>query len=548
MRHDRDAGFVCPFCDAALAPATVDAGACSSCHRALEVCERYRLREVLGRGGMARVYLGEDRDGRRVAVKVLGLRRESAADDGDDDGWATWEMFERSSRVLSGLQHPNLPRVFAFAREADRLVLVRELFDGGTLAERIAAGRRLEAAAMHRLADTMLQLLAYLHGLVPPVIHRDIKPANIMFRTMADWDPVLVDFDTVAAPEGLRSGLTIVASLGYSAPEQLAGEASPASDLYELGATLLHLATGTPPEKLPRRHGRFELDGALDELDPALRQVLTRLVEPDPDERYGHADGALADLRHEPAVREAPASPPSLSKSAESRRPSLRTVLTIAAVLVFFGLIIFLFARGESSHIKSERRDCDSRVARACWRLGTHYENGKGVTRDLPRSVRLYRKACELGYGLGCAFLADMLSWGKGTLVDAQGSTAAYLKACKIGHLRSCAAACWRVKEGTGTSADPLRARTLCERGCNGGDSYSCNNLALFYKHGVTVARDLSRAERLFDLACRKKDGAACHNLAEMVRQRNPSRARALDRQGCKLKNAAACTAVKNGR
>jgi serine/threonine protein kinase len=97
-----------------------------------------------------------------------------------------------------------------------------------------------------------------LHARVPPVLHRDIKPANVILRP--DGAPVLVDFGAVrtvfrAAAEG---GSTVVGTFGYMPFEQYMGQASPASDLYALGATLLHVITGRGPAEFatPRRRGR----------------------------------------------------------------------------------------------------------------------------------------------------------------------------------------------------------------------------------------------------------------------------------------------------
>ncbi|HEY3356400.1 MAG TPA: serine/threonine-protein kinase [Polyangia bacterium] len=281
----------CPSCDAPIDAAGLAAGVCPACAGALVACERYRIRELLGRGGMATVYgATREPDGARVAVKVLVPRAP-----GD---WLAWDLFERSSRVLAGLSHPALPTVYDFARAAPaRLLLVREIFDGGTLAERIRVeDRRLTVGQVRRLLEALLQLLAYLHALVPPVVHRDTKPSNIMFRTAADWDPVLVDFDTIAAAPGQGTGLTIVATPGYTAPEQLGGDAGPASDLFSLGATLLFVVTHVEPDALPRAHGRFVLGDALAGLDPRLAAVLLQLVEPDRAARYAHAAEALRDL------------------------------------------------------------------------------------------------------------------------------------------------------------------------------------------------------------------------------------------------------------
>jgi serine/threonine protein kinase len=241
---------------------------------------------------MATVYEAvREPDGARVAVKVLVPRSR-----GD---WLAWELFERSTRVLQGLRHPALPRVHAFARgEAARLVLVREVFDGATLFERIRRqDRRLTPAQVRRLLERLLELLAYLQALVPPVVHRDVKPSNIMFRTAADWDAVLVDFDTVAPPKGLGSGLTIVGTPGYAAPEQFAATACPASDVYGLGATMLFVVTHLDADDLPRDGGRFDVADHLRGLSQGTAAIIRRMVEPGLEHRYACAADALHDLR-----------------------------------------------------------------------------------------------------------------------------------------------------------------------------------------------------------------------------------------------------------
>ena len=269
------------------------------------VCGCFRVTELLGKGGMGLVYGAvREPDGQRVAVKVLSL--------GHGADWKGYELFERGTQVLMQLRHPALPTIHAFEKsETGRLVLVRERFDGGSLEDRVLREKRVVGPAEPaRFLVAMLDLLAYLHGRVPPVLHRDIKAPNIMFRGAADWDPVLVDFDTVAAPGSQATRTTLVVSPGYTAPEQYAGDVSPASDLYSLGATLLLLATRTLPDELPRRDGRFLLAGRLDSLDPTLREVVQRLVEPEKARRYASAADVLADLRraksppHPPPVPE----------------------------------------------------------------------------------------------------------------------------------------------------------------------------------------------------------------------------------------------------
>jgi hypothetical protein len=253
---------------------------------------------------MGTVYDARDvTDGSAVAVKLVTLK------DGAD--WKVFELFERGTEVLQQLRHPCLPKLHAFEKTAaGALVLVRERFDGGSLEQRVLERhRRYSSDELRRMLETLLELLEYLHGRSPPVLHRDIKASNIMFRSEADEAPVLVDFDTVAAPGDQTRRTTLVVSPGYTAPEQYAGDVSPASDLYSLGATMLLAATGTHPDELPRRDGRFLVDDQLRHLPDDLRAVIRKLVEPEKRNRFARAEEALAALR---AKAPAPQAPPLL--------------------------------------------------------------------------------------------------------------------------------------------------------------------------------------------------------------------------------------------
>jgi serine/threonine protein kinase len=154
-----------------------------------------------------------------------------------------------------------------------------------------------------------------------------------MFRTPTDWDPVLVDFDSVALPEAKRSGLTIVGTPGYCAPEQFAGIVSPAGDLFSLGATMLFVATHTEPDRLARVDGRFQLGNLLGGVPARVRRVLERLVEPERHDRLATAAEALAMLR-EPAQTSAPVHPPPTRKRGGNER-YLAIPVFLMAIFVF---------------------------------------------------------------------------------------------------------------------------------------------------------------------------------------------------------------------
>jgi serine/threonine protein kinase len=162
-------------------------------------------------------------------------------------------------------------------------------------------GRHLALAEVLSLFVDLLGVLDYLHSRVPPVLHRDIKPANLILRP--DGSIALVDFGAVRnvfrAPED--DGSTVVGTYGHMPYEQYMGQASPASDLYALGATLLHLITGRAPPEFMTTAGRLEVPPGLPFGD-SLREILVRLLAPAQADRFQSAREVRAALLGVPAA------------------------------------------------------------------------------------------------------------------------------------------------------------------------------------------------------------------------------------------------------
>jgi serine/threonine protein kinase len=254
------------------------------------VAGRYEILRELGHGSFGRTFLARDRTGERmVAIKVLDRR-------GDVD-WKAYELFEREAAVLRSLRHHGIPEVHDSFRDVwdggPAAFLVLEYVEGVSVDQIIEEQRQLEPAEVVHLFLELLGILDYLHGRVPPVLHRDIKPSNIILR--ADGTPALVDFGSVRRVflGAEEAGSTIVGTYGYMPYEQYMGQASPASDLYALGATFLHLLTGRPPRDFMAAEGRIEVPDPLPG-DPRLTTVLARMLRPSPAERFLNA----RDVRH----------------------------------------------------------------------------------------------------------------------------------------------------------------------------------------------------------------------------------------------------------
>ncbi|WP_199288979.1 serine/threonine-protein kinase [Pseudanabaena sp. FACHB-1998] len=249
--------------------------------------DRYRITSLLGKGGMAITYAAADIQSQHdVAIKVLSLRQASQ--------WKAIELFEREAKVLASLHHPQIPQYldyFYIDLESDRrFYLVQELIVGESLAT--LAPQRLTEASVIDIANQILQILCYLQELTPPVIHRDLKPQNLIRRP--DGAIALVDFGAVQDiyRNTVAGGSTFVGTYGYMAPEQFRGQASCASDLYGLGATLLFLLTQRSPSDLPQSRMKIDVR-ACTNISPQFADWLEQAIAPVAEDRFTSARLAL---------------------------------------------------------------------------------------------------------------------------------------------------------------------------------------------------------------------------------------------------------------
>jgi TPR repeat protein len=574
------AALPCPFCNADVESAdNAPPQHCTACGRDLVVCKKFRLRGVLGRGGMGVVYDGvRETDKKAVAVKLMALK----------DDWTSWELFERSTEVLRGLKHSRLPHVFAFDRtESGRLILVREAFDGGTLEERIRKrDDRLEPKRVRQLLIDLLELLEYLQHLVPPVIHRDIKPANIMFRSKDDWDPVLVDFDTVAAPQSQRSGLTVVGTPGYAAPEQFAAESTPASDIYGLGATMLFVATHTDADSLPRKKGKFDVEKDLRNIDADVRHALLKMVEPESAKRYARARDVLKDLE-KGVTSDEPKPEPKPEKPKSAARQPLRhpdpfagrsivmliflgirwffvalfklvwgIVLLIMGVAMIVGVVASMCEKKKSSSYeyspsrtswRSEattyENECDKGKGDSCFEAGWRY----GSHKDYDNAVPLYQKGCKLGHAMACNNLAVQYEYGRGGLKEDRHKAAElYDYACGLDNGLACANLGWMYDVKGSLGQDDAKCMHFRLRACDLKQGQGCNSAGYMYEAGRGVKKDYAKAAEYYTRACDLSYMHGCRNLGMAFLEgwgvaKSERRALALFKQACEKDNADAC-------
>ncbi|MFI1573731.1 Stk1 family PASTA domain-containing Ser/Thr kinase [Streptomyces anulatus] len=264
---------------------------------------RYELGSVLGRGGMAEVYLAHDtRLGRTVAVKTL------RADLARDPSFQA--RFRREAQSAASLNHPAIVAVYDTGEDYVDGVsipyIVMEYVDGSTLRELLHSGRRLLPERTLEMTVGILQALEYSHR--AQIVHRDIKPANVMLTRTGQVK--VMDFGIARAMGD--SGMTmtqtaaVIGTAQYLSPEQAKGEQVDArSDLYSTGCLLYELLAvrppfvGDSPVAVAYQHVREEPQPPSNfdpEITPEMDAIVLKALTKDPDYRYQSADEMRADI------------------------------------------------------------------------------------------------------------------------------------------------------------------------------------------------------------------------------------------------------------
>ena len=259
---------------------------------------RYELLELIGSGGMAKVYKARcHRLNRLVAVKIL---REDMAQDAEFR-----RRFHDESQAVAMLSHPNIMAVYDVSRSSELEYIVMELLDGITLKQYMQRkGNKLNWREALHFTTQIVKALGHAHS--RGIIHRDIKPHNVM--VLRDGSVKVADFGIARVLSASHSTLTqeALGSVHYISPEQARGSAIDArSDLYSAGVVLYEMITGRlpfegdTPVSVAIQHinsiplSPREMDA---ELPEALEKITMKAMAPNPANRYSSADEMLADL------------------------------------------------------------------------------------------------------------------------------------------------------------------------------------------------------------------------------------------------------------
>jgi serine/threonine protein kinase/Tfp pilus assembly protein PilF len=278
---------------------------------------KFRILDLLGRGGMGIVYLAEDvKLRRRIALKLLPPHLVRDAE--------TRKRFLREAQAAAALDHPNICTVHEAGESDGQPYLAMALVDGQTLEQRIAGGPLPLGEAL----DVALQVAEALRAAHEQgIIHRDVKPANIMLTK--NGPTKVMDFGLARFESGsdLTQACTVMGTAAYMSPEQAQGEqVDRRADLWALGCTLFAMLSGRSPFHREQAHAALyaivhEDPPQLSALRPGLPADLDRILDTclrkDPSRRYPDAGALIADLEGVKR-REAAASPTSAERSLPS--------------------------------------------------------------------------------------------------------------------------------------------------------------------------------------------------------------------------------------
>jgi serine/threonine protein kinase len=316
--------------------------------------DRYKIRRIIGQGGMGSIYLAEDirLEGRQCALKEV--QHESSLS--DDTLQQAQEQFLREAQILARLDHPNLPKVSDYFSDEDREYLVMDYVPGEDLRTLMLAARRKKTFLPERevlgWSNQLADALDYMHSLDPPILHRDIKPSNLKLTPSGLIK--LVDFGLVKLLASEEMTITILQGRGtalYTPLEQYGGDTGHTavpSDIYAFGATLYHLLTNTPPIEARERFLRPESLIPPRQINPEISVRTERAIlwalSLHPDERPQSVEEFRQSLigRANPATQpRQPLPKPSLADLVGT--PVDRILVAFAIFMIIVSLLITIF-------------------------------------------------------------------------------------------------------------------------------------------------------------------------------------------------------------
>lgn len=358
----------------------------------------YEILRVLGRGGMAVVYLARHQQlNRLVALKMILAGKHASPEE--------LVRFCIEGETVARLRHPHIVQIYEVGSYNQQPYFALEYLEGGNLAEALG-GKPLPAQAAAGLVETLARTMEYAHQ--QGIVHRDLKPANVLLSrseeresrgaaetVQADlrssirdprwWVPKITDFGLAKQLHNdlrlTQTGL-LLGTPSYMAPEQVRGQShrvGPATDVYALGAILYELLTGRPPfqaaSSLEVLNQVLDFEPVppsrlLPPVPPDLETICLKCLEKEPTRRYPSAQALADDLRrflaHEP-IQARPAGTMERMWKWARRRPALAGLIAavVLAVLAGTGVSTFFGFQAQQRAGEAKKASAEARHAAA---------------------------------------------------------------------------------------------------------------------------------------------------------------------------------------
>jgi serine/threonine-protein kinase len=343
------------------------------------VLSKVRIEKLIGRGGMADVYVGRHMTlNRPMAVKILHPHMTVNAD--------LRRRFRDEAQAVAALRHPNIVQVIDFDVIDDRPYIVMELLEGMPLNDYLrglhSVGHTLPLESVSRMMTSLTSALDYAHD--QQIVHRDVKPANIILRAgetpikaqmplASDVEPVLTDFGVarIATSTTPTASGTILGTPAYMSPEQVRGEpVDRRSDIYALGIILYEILAGRlpfnpetdTPASILYKHVH-EDPPVVPNVSPSIQRVVEKSLAKDKVARYQKAGQLAADLKiatksstvaapAAPAVTAAATTPPLLIETPAPSLPERRFSPSLALIAgIAIGVTVLVGGVGLGSRV-----------------------------------------------------------------------------------------------------------------------------------------------------------------------------------------------------
>jgi outer membrane protein assembly factor BamB/tRNA A-37 threonylcarbamoyl transferase component Bud32 len=320
----------------------------------------YRLRQVIGQGGSADVYLGEHIHlGTLAAIKVLHIQI----------GSNELDEFLREARTIAHLRHPHIVRVLDFGVEGNMPFLVMDYATNGTLRQSYPKGTHLPLATTISYVKQVAQALQYAHD--RKVVHRDVKPENMLLDInsqllLSDFGISGIEQHTNTLITQKRISTNTAGTIYYMAPEQILGHPHPSSDQYALGVVVYEWLCGACPFSgdtlaVMYQHVHMPplpLRAKISALSPAIEQVVLRALAKDPGQRFATIGEFAQALEQADQAQEEPTlftqwhhelKPISIAKPIHQRKGSsmpggMAMLLIGLALILVVGSVAFLLS------------------------------------------------------------------------------------------------------------------------------------------------------------------------------------------------------------